>query len=126
MTNVPPEYLGYDYGFTAVDESDMLLKKSQAAEPAAPQLPADVLESILDRIESKLDNIGIAVQDVGAKGTALVESTEYGEKIKKLEAIIVPLLNNLLKTADKEWIHWPNRRETLQRQLDAVISITRG
>lgn len=127
MSTVPAEYLGYDYGFTAVDESEMV-RRSQVVEapPTPPTLPGDVLEKILDRLESKIDELGIKIDEVVSTDGTKLTADEASAKIRRLESIIVPLLNNLLKTADKEWIHWPNRRETLQRQLDTVLSITRG
>jgi hypothetical protein len=38
----------------------------------------------------------------------------------------MPLLVNLLKTADKEYIHWPNRATQVQSTIDKVLAITRG
>jgi hypothetical protein len=51
---------------------------------------------------------------------------ELAHKIKVLESIIVPLLNNLIKTAEKEYIYWPNRTEKCQEMLDKVLRTTRG
>jgi hypothetical protein len=51
---------------------------------------------------------------------------ELAHKIKVLESIIVPLLNNLIKTADKSYIYWPNRTEKCQEMLDKVLQTTRG
>ncbi len=123
--NIPAEYLGHDYGFTAVDETEFARLSTPPVE-MPPSLPADILEKILDRLESKIDDLNLKFDDIQSAETVKVTSDEFGIKIRKLEAIIVPLLNNLLKTADKEYIYWPNRREILQKQLDAVLLITRG
>lgn len=123
---VPAEYLGYDFGFTAVDETEFASKTASPPEPQPPALPGEVLEKILDRLESKIDAIGIRVDEMTATDATQDTVEDYGAKIRRLEAIIVPLLNNLLKTADKDFIHWPNRRPMLQKQLDLVLSITRG
>jgi hypothetical protein len=40
--------------------------------------------------------------------------------------LIMPLLVNLLKTADKEYIHWPNREAQVKSTIDKVLAITRG
>lgn len=48
------------------------------------------------------------------------------ESIRALEAIIVPLLANLIKTADSPYIHWPNRKAVCQEHLDKVLALTRS
>lgn len=67
------------------------------------------------------------LQQLNAKDQALSEKEqELADKVKTLEAIIVPLLNNLIKTADKAYIHWPNRKEKCQEMLNRVLITTRG
>ena len=91
---IPQEYVGYDFGFTGVDESE---------------IKQDVLQAL------------------DAKHQALTEKEEeLARKIKILESMIVPLLNNLIKTADKAYIHWPNRKEKCQEMLEKVLKTTRG
>jgi regulator of PEP synthase PpsR (kinase-PPPase family) len=121
MTNVPAEYLGTDYGFSAVDEPDFA-KPTQVEQST---LNID-LDDRFDSMDEKLDRILIEFGRMHNNVAASATEDEMREKIRQLEAIVVPLLNNLLKTADKEWIHWPNRREICQRQLDAVLKISRG
>ena len=91
---IPQEYLGYDFGFTGVDESE---------------IKQDVLQA-LDEKDQALSE----------------KEQELQHKIKVLESIIVPLLNNLIKTADKAYIHWPNRKEKCQEMLEKVLKTTRG
>ena len=91
---IPQEYLGFDFGFTGVDEHE---------------IKHDIL------------------QELDAKDQALTEKEqELQNKIKVLESIIIPLLNNLIKTADKAYIHWPNRKEKCQEMLEKVLQTTRG
>jgi hypothetical protein len=67
------------------------------------------------------------LKELDQKHQALTEKEqELADKVKTLEAIIVPLLNNLIKTADKAYIHWPNRKEKCQEMLDKVLKTTRG
>jgi hypothetical protein len=121
MSNIPPEYIGTDYGFSAVDEPDF-------AKPTVTETPVfnTDLDDRFDTLDEKLDRILVEFSRMTDNVASTATETEMREKIRQLEAIVVPLLNNLLKTADKEWIHWPNRREVCQRQLDAVLKITRG
>ena len=43
----------------------------------------------------------------------------------KLEKMIIPLLINLAKNPDKEYIRWPNRKDKIESQIDAILAITR-
>jgi hypothetical protein len=77
----------------------------------------------VDESEIKQD----VVQELSAKDQALTEKErELAEKVKVLESIIIPLLNNLMKTADKSYIYWPNRKEKCQEMLEKVLKTTRG
>jgi len=38
----------------------------------------------------------------------------------------MPFLSNLLKTADKPYINWPNRRPILEAQIQKILTLTRG
>jgi hypothetical protein len=48
------------------------------------------------------------------------------EKLAQLEKLILPLLENLKKNPEKEYIHWPNRTSVIDRQIEKIKSITRG
>lgn len=50
----------------------------------------------------------------------------YKERLKECEKLIVPFLMRLLKTADKEYIYWPNRKPAIEHQIEKVLRITRG
>ena len=116
---VPPEYALLDYGFSAVDES--AIKRSDSI-PSEPKIDSsDIL-----RLEEKIDALTSLVFRLEEQDDENFTEAELKDKIRKLEAIIVPLLNNLLKTADKEYILWPNRGPVVQKQLDTVLAITRG
>ena len=117
---VPAEYLSLDYGFSAVDET--AIRKTDVIDtPVESTSSADIL-----RIEEKIDALTSLVFRLEERGDENATEAQLKDKIRKLEAIIVPLLNNLLKTADKEYILWPNRGPIVQKQLDAVLAITRG
>ena len=56
-----------------------------------------------------------AVQDAQkAVGDVEVTATVTQEKLDKLYNAIVPLLNNLKKNPEKEYILWPNRIEKVE------------
>ena len=101
---VPAEYLSLDYGFSAIDES--------AIRPLEPTTTTDIAPSQdVQRLEEKIDALTSLVFKLEERGDENITEAQLKDKIRKLEAIIVPLLNNLLKTADKEYILWPNRAQ---------------
>ena len=50
---------------------------------------------------------------------------EVKDKLVQVEKMIMPLLVNLLKNADKDYIHWPNRAPKIQEQIDKLLAVTR-
>ena len=51
-----------------------------------------------------------AVQELTQKSTSTAENLDaVQDKIDKLYNAIIPLLNNLKKNPQKDYIHWPNR-----------------
>jgi glutaredoxin 2 len=94
VVKVPQEYLGFDFGFTGVDETE---------------IKQDVIDALNEKDQALTD-----------------KEQELQEKIKILESIIVPLLNNLIKTADRAYIHWPNRKDKCEEMLEKVLKTTRG
>lgn len=90
MTKVPLEYLDLsnDFGFTAVDESEV-------ADPFVTEVKSS-------------------------------NNTELKQKLQTVEKLILPLLVNLMKNPEKEYIHWPNRVPLIEKQMERILSITRG
>ena len=46
--------------------------------------------------------------------------------MKKLEKLVLPLLYNLMKNPENEYIKWPNRTTIVQKQINKIVAITRG
>jgi hypothetical protein len=79
----------FDFGFTAVDESELK-----------------------------------AVQEVSAKAETLgANALNTQEKLDKLYNAIQPLLTNLKKNPEKEYILWPNRIEKVDQFEDMLRKI---
>jgi len=51
---------------------------------------------------------------------------EYKARLMQVEKLIMPFLSNLLKTADKPYINWPNRRPILEAQIQKILTLTRS
>ena len=83
------DLLKFDFGFTAVDESE-------------------------------LD----AVKEVQASASSSsAEKKELEEKVNKLYNAILPLLTNLKKNPEKEYILWPNRTEKIEQFEEHIAKI---
>lgn len=131
MSTIPEEYMNADFGFSAVDEipqSNIQIDTSPIAEDVE-----GINDNIL-RIEQKVDALVTAMNGMNTKLMNLddefdvVKTTteqQVKDKLVQVEKMVMPLLVNLLKTADKDYIHWPNRQGTIQAQIDKLLSITR-
>lgn len=51
---------------------------------------------------------------------------EYAARLREIEKLIMPFLTKLLKTADKEYIYWPNRKTVIESQIKKILSLTRN
>jgi len=61
-----------------------------------------------------------------AAETAAAPIEEYQERIQQLEKIILPMLQKLRDTGDKEYIYWPNRKDVINKQIERILKLTRG
>lgn len=133
MNQIPQEYLSnYDFGFSAVDE----IPQSQVEQQPNPWSsgPQPIIDDIV-RIEQKMDAMMHVVSGLNQKLSNLddefdvVKSTteqEIKNKLVEVEKLMMPLLVNLIKTADRDYIFWPKREEKIQAQIDQLLSITRS
>ena len=133
MSNIPQEYLTIrheeDFGFSAVDEIE--LKQVTDTNTLETKVIRETVASsseAVTRLEEKIDSILQLYKDgklgLEAERTELLATTSG--KLKELEQIIMPLLINLMKTPDKEYIYWPNRKDKIQEQVDKILAITRA
>jgi hypothetical protein len=66
-----------------------------------------------------------AVKDAEYEASSLT-ADQYQAQLLELEKIIIPFLQKLRDTGDKEYIFWPNRGPILDKQIEKVLKITRG
>ena len=132
MADIPAEYANADFGFSAIDEATYIAKQDTATE-TPPSIDENDLTRVvlnaLSPLEDKLDTL-LTRRNVEESDDVQVAITQAKEevaaKVNDLEKLIMPLLVNLLKTADKEYIHWPNREAQVQGTINKVLAITRG
>ena len=85
-----------DFGFTAVDSDDLLKIDEKVSRTAAS---SEENQELVDVLSAKVD---------------------------KLDNFIRPLLENLAKDSDKDYIYWPNRIDIVRKQIDNLNSIIEG
>ena len=133
MSIIPQEYLtGHDFGFTAVDDPD-------ASNPPPPPPVVQQVDTspIVDRLQTLEANMEQLINMIGRfeqAATPNFDTDEYKqliekdvkEKLGKLEGLIIPLLVNLMKNPEKDYIHWPNRAPLIEQQIKKILDITRN
>jgi hypothetical protein len=69
----------------------------------------------------------VSEADYNAVITENVDTAEaYKRKLAEVEKLVLPFFTKLLKTADKEYIYWPNRKVLVETQIQKILSLTRG
>ena len=75
------------------------------------------------------DDFGFTATDEEEYNSVIAEIDdtvqEYKERLQQVEKLIMPFLTKLLKTADQPIIKWPNRKETLEAQIQKILALTR-
>ena len=65
--------------------------------------------------------------ELASVDTKIVEkTTTANEVIEQMDNFIRPLLENLMKDSDKDYIYWPNRSEMIQKQIDKLNLIQKS
>tara|TARA_E500000305_G_C4026913_1_gene242376 strand:- start:1033 stop:1431 length:399 start_codon:yes stop_codon:yes gene_type:complete len=132
MSDVLKEYANADFGFSAIDEETYKAKQATSEDTPPSVDENDVQRVVLNSIkplEDKLDTLlkRRAVEDDGTIAQAAAQAREeVTSKLNQLEELVMPLYANLLKTSEKEYIHWPNRKERLEAEMKKILAITRG
>jgi predicted lipoprotein len=130
---IPKEYLtlrsSEDFGFSAVDEAEVNhVVDENTLETKIIRETVSTSNEAVARIEEKLDNI-LTLYNSGKLGLAAEREKleqETKAKLVELEGLIVPLMVNLMKNPEKEYLYWPGRKDKVQEQLNKILAITRG
>ena len=76
------------------------------------------------------DDFGFTATDEEEYNSVIAEKEEtveeYKQRLHEVEKLVLPFLTKLLKTADQPIIKWPNRKETLETQIQKILNLTRG
>jgi len=130
MAGIPQEYLDLaeDFGFTAVDETEVV--RVEQADAGVSEAVAEAVASSAEgvgRLENKIDMLldAIAGQSREIEERKAEVEADVRGKLTEVEKLVMPLLVKLLKSADKEYIKWENRGPAIQAQIDKLLAITR-
>lgn len=81
----------FDFGFTAVSETELKAKEEQ-------------LKQTVQQQTAELEQV----------------SRTYEEKLNTLYKMVMPLLKNLAKDSDKDYIFWPDRQKKMNEFITKV------
>jgi hypothetical protein len=121
--DIPEEYTNsaFDFGFTAADENELGSLLGADAETAS-------VDEILD-IQNKLAQI-LAMNSTCDGATQVKEEYEnlMTAKMQEIEKIVLPLLINLRKNKQKDYLYWPGGQREAQcnLQIEKLLNITRA
>ena len=133
-----------DFGFTAVDQEELVTKTGEQAsigEAVAEQLKAvaasaagqansaqiETLDSKVDLLQKLISNALSELEDHKDNLVAIDTKKEldYKDRLLECEKLILPLLQNLMKNEEKEYIYWPNRKAIITSQIERIQTVTR-
>jgi hypothetical protein len=120
--------------------NEVLTKISTIQTPNLSILPQ---KTDIARLEEKIDktlaaelrelsaSVGESEQNIRSIIDEVEERKEqlkqvYKNRMIEIEKLILPLLYNLMKNPEKEYILWPNRTDSLNKQIAKIISVTKS
>jgi DNA repair ATPase RecN len=135
----------FDFGFELVDGPTPTGVSEEAPSVSVDTSEIDDrLESLENKISNVLnivslndssDDIRRALEDQGSTISSAVDSIDemkenlerdYDKKLEEIENLVLPLLVNLTKNPEKEFIKWPNRAESVQGHINKILEVTRN
>jgi hypothetical protein len=114
----------FDFGFTFTSEelsSQPSANNSLSGDEEFKNELFNKIQQLEKQIETLTEDDNI---DLIEQHKQLITKEVCG-KLQELEQLILPLLYNLQKNPDKEYIHWPNRKEIIQKQIERILQVTR-
>ena len=113
----------WDFGFTAVD--DMPTQTSEPTQPVVAQVDDAQLQGIIDKLERLEGLVRTTNNDDMINEHRVLVQQDVAAKLKQVEDLILPLLYNLQKNPDKDYIHWPGRTAIIDKQIEKIKAVTR-
>lgn len=87
-------------------------------------------QQILKQYETQEDDFGFSAVSEDEYNSVISQSAEtadnYKARLEEVEKLIIPFMQKLYATADKEYIYWPNRKPIIENQINKILKLTRG
>jgi len=128
MADTDPNFMdGFDsnqsFGFMAVNEDE--LKNLIGGVTEEEKVTPEQISEIQDKLQM------IVEMNSTCEGAGAVKA-QYDEllkaKMNEIEQLVLPLLINLKKNGDKDYLYWPGAQRTAQVELQAerILNITQN
>jgi len=113
----------FDFGFTTVDE--LPPSTTTTSEPPPSPVDTEQFNAVLNKLE-RLEGLVLRTDnsDMINEHRELLQQ-DVLLKLKQVEDLILPLLYNLQKNPERDYILWPNRVSILDAQIEKIKSVTR-
>lgn len=134
-------YEDFDFGISSVNQEEYNAAKEDVT--SAVGVTTANLENKIDELmtvlkgeisqhdhEPKLNEI-LALQNElkGSLNTTAIQEQaveKVNNKLKEIERLIMPLLFNLMKNPENQYIKWPGRKPIIEKQIQKIMAITRN
>lgn len=87
-------------------------------------------QNILKQYQNLEDDFGFSAVSEEEYNSVINKTAEtaddYKTRLEEVEKLIIPFLQKLYATSDKEYIYWPNRKPIIENQLNKILKLTRG
>ena len=114
----------FDFGFTAVNEDEL----GSILGPSDPVVESASVEEIRE-MQEKLDLI-LQINSTCEGATEVKNQYDVllQAKMTEIESVVLPLLQNLKKNSEKDYLYWPGTQRVTQcdLQIQKLTNITRG
>lgn len=90
----------------------------------------DISKILSDYALQTNDDFGFSAVSEEEYNSVISESEQtvesYKKKLAEVEKLVIPFFMKLLKTSDKEYIYWPNRKPAIEEQIKKILTVTRS
>ena len=120
----------FDFGITSVSSDQVDQSKIQVEKLEQVSASSEGVTQRLGGIEDTLEYMKSVLElknqeEIDMKKQELYDA--YSDRMKQVEKLTIPLLLNLAKNSDTNpYIHWPNRKEIVEAQIQKILTVTRG
>jgi hypothetical protein len=87
------------------------------------------INDILKEYQNLNDDFGFSAVSEEEYNSAINKTAEtaddYKTRLHEVEKLVIPFLQKLYQTADKEYIYWPNRKSVIEKQIEKILKLTR-